>query len=185
MLSERRLLLLALLILTSACSSSIQPEATEDKAEGGTSDPHDSSDGLPAGALTGRWRFCGLTKSLIQESYFPRGGFVGRIDAAAPGLIATELFPDGGARKSFFRGSYEPTSRSLLGDIWRPHPLLDGSILDIPPDAWTWSDYYVNAVQLTFNSAGNRAQGTVSATVTGAISAGREDGDFACSPIPD
>jgi hypothetical protein len=184
MFTRRRIALSIFVIVTSACSSSsTQTEGADDTNDAGGSDPFDASASLPATALTGRWRFCGLRRAVASEVRGP-GGMVCRIDATSRGLIVTELFPDGGDFEPFVRGSYDPNSRALLGDLYGPHP-AEGGVLDTPPDEWI--DYFEDAVQLTFNSAGTRAQGTLSVRgrAPGGLSAGREDGDFACPPIPD
>jgi hypothetical protein len=137
----------------------------------------DALNGLPMEALAGKWRFC------IPKVWKDLGS-VSRLDAAGSSLIATFLLADGGDRSPFFRGPYDPSSRTLLGDFYRPHYIPDGG--PTPPSD-QWIQYDERAIELTFNAAGNRAQGTISSpgypVQATAVLGGKEDGDFEC-PLP-
>jgi hypothetical protein len=85
-----------------------------------------------------------------------------------------------------FRGSYDANSRTFLGDYYRPHYIPEAGVAPPPDDQWI--EYDEKAIDLTFNAAGNRAQGTITSpgfrVPAVPVLGGKEDGDFACPAPP-
>jgi len=168
------------------CSSS--NEATE--ASSNANCPNDASVSigeLPASALTGNWRFC--AQSSRVQGYLREGGSVTRIAVDGPTLLVTRITPDGGVADDdstgglpLFRGTYDPITRKFLGDAVTYRFYEDAG--KAPDGARFYFIYVQQAVGFTFNAGGTRVQGSLNLPERdGAISGGREDGDFGCTVI--